>query len=110
MSTHALLPDWEPGYIRDLARATRLTYGSERLAAVASDEYRAIVPVPVRKKLGHEYPLCYQLCLMDLLDKLARDRTELPLEQLLVVLDQGNKVYGKVQARHELMRKYPLVL
>src|SRR2546427_1617544 len=31
MSTHALLPDWEPGYIRDLARATRLTYEPERL-------------------------------------------------------------------------------
>ena len=26
------------------------------------------------------------------------------------MLDQGNKVYGKVQAQHELMRKYPLVL
>ena len=200
MSTHALLPDWEPGYVRDLARATRLTYEPERLfgmlmaylddsqapddaplyviagyvatatqwdqfehawsrflalegvecwsmrkfaqrkppfdwddqrrkrahqnaikivndhtlfaayGAVASDEYHAIVPTHVRKKLGHEYPLCYQLCLMSLLDKLAGDRKDPPLEQVLVVLDQGNKVYGKVQARHELMRKYPLVL
>ena len=78
--------------------------------AVASDEYRAIIPAPIRKQLGHEYPLCYQLCMTDLLDKVGRDRKEPPLEQVIVVLDRGNKVYGKVQARHELMRKYPIVL
>src|SRR3989442_6963816 len=181
MSVHASLSTWEPGYIRDLARATRLTYEPERLfgmlmaylddsqapdeaplyviagyvatatqwdqfehawsrflalegvecwsmrrfaqrrppfdwddqrrkralrdaikivndhtlfaayGAVASDEYRAIIPAPIRKQLGHEYPLCYQLCMTDLLDKVGRDRKEPPLEQVIVVLDRGNK-------------------
>jgi len=49
-------------------------------AAVASDEYRSILSAEDRRSLGgHEYPLCYQLCLMDLLAKVGRERKEPPL-------------------------------
>jgi hypothetical protein len=65
------------------------------------------LPEEIRKEQGHPYVLCYHLCVQACLWRLSTFYGLRSTDRLMVLMDQGNEKWGKIQARHHMMRKSP---